>query len=133
MRKFLTILLVAGAVWLGLRFYDYARTRVHEGDRREDLRGDRPAPGKLPGMPAHLEAGLDEARRQGAAGLASWLTRHRFQVRDPRLAEIELDYVVLVGPRDRAEARRVLEAVGGRLTPDSPMFERHRQLQRAYE
>ncbi|MCP5519372.1 MAG: hypothetical protein H7A45_19180 [Verrucomicrobiales bacterium] len=134
MRQFLTVVLVVGAIWLGLRFYNFAKTEVREAEKKETVDAwNKPAPGKLPGMPASLESGLETAKQDGATGLADWLARNRAQVRDPRLAEIELDYVVLVGGSDRAEAKRALEAIGRRIRSDSPVHARYEQLKKAYE
>lgn len=133
MRQFLTVVLVIGALWLGFRFYNYARTTIKESDKPTRVNYNAPAPGKLPGMPASMEADLDQARSQGATGLATWLSRNRFQVSDPRLAEIELDYVVLVGPGDREEAKRALDSIGRRIKPDSPVYGRYEQLRKTYE
>lgn len=133
MRQFLTVLLVAGLLWFGWKFYSFARREVEKGDEPVRVDYNAPAPGKLPGMPAHLEAELDEARRQGPQEILAFLARHRMEIRDPRLAEIQLDYVVLVGPGNRKEAKRMLEIVGARLTPDSPVYARYQALRKTYE
>src|SRR5437667_5813413 len=54
------------------------------------------APAVLPGLPPNFEASLEAAQKEGAPGLKRWLDRYRSYVQDPRLASIELDYVVLV-------------------------------------
>lgn len=134
MRQFLTVVLVVGAIWLGLRFYNFAKTEVREAEKKETVDPwDKPAPGKLAGMPASMEEGLEAAKREGGAGLADWLAKNRRQIQDPRLAEIELDYVVLIGSTDRAEAKRTLEAVGRRIGSSSPVYARYQQLKKAYE
>ena len=68
-------------------------------------RGDQ-----LPGLPPKLEPALEAARRQGAAGLRDFLAANGKNVADPRLAWIELDYVLVVAPGDPAEARKVFAA-----------------------
>jgi hypothetical protein len=135
MRQFLTIVLVVGAIWLGLKFYNYAKTSVREADQQsqEVDTFDQPAPGKLPGMPASMEASLEQAKRAGPEALAAWLMRNRMTVRDPRRAEIELDYVVLVGPTDRKEARRVLQNLESRIGPDSPLRKKYERLRKTYQ
>lgn len=133
MRQFLTVVLVIGGLWLGFRFFNYARTTIRDSEKPTRVNVNAPAPGKLPGMPAHMEAGFDQARSEGASGLAAWLARNRFQVSDPRLAEIELDYVVLVGPADRAEAKQALASIGRRIKPDSPVYEKYARLRSTYE
>jgi hypothetical protein len=125
--------MILGALWLASRMVRYMREPMPDSVNSSRVDVNAPAPGKLPGMPAHMEAGLDQARSEGASGLATWLSRNRFQVSDPRLAEIELDYVVLVGPTDRKEAKRALEHIGRRIKPDSPVYERYEQLQANYQ
>ncbi|MCB1125103.1 MAG: hypothetical protein KDM81_01305 [Verrucomicrobiae bacterium] len=133
MRQFLTVVMILGALWLGSRLVNYMRAPIPGSENPTRVNANAPAPGKLAGMPAFMEAGLDQARSQGATGLATWLSQHRREVGDPRLAEIELEYVVLVGPTDRAEAKRALEYIGKRIKPDSPVYQRYEQLRKNYE
>jgi hypothetical protein len=88
---------------------------------------------QLPGLPFHLEASLQAARKQGAAGLRSWLKTYGQSVEDPRKAWIELDFCVAVAREDPAEARRVFAAVKERLPPSSPVWPRLKQLEKTYE
>jgi len=90
-------------------------------------------PEQLPGMPSGLEPTLQAAQKAGAPGLKNWLKQYSRVVGDPRLAWIELDYVVLVARDDPAEARRVFAAVKKRTTPASPVYERVKQLEKTYE
>ncbi|MBM3880093.1 MAG: hypothetical protein FJ387_10300 [Verrucomicrobia bacterium] len=131
MRHFLTLLMVAGLIWGGLKFRQYAQRKMGEHKSAEAAES-APAPGRLPGLPARLEASLEAAKRDGADGLRAWLRQHRLELGEPRLTEIDLDYVVLVGGADRAEARRVLDLVQKRIRPDSPVYKRFQQLDRAY-
>jgi hypothetical protein len=131
MRHVLSILLLAGLVWLGWRFYTYTNQKLAQNNAPA-AGASGTAPGQLPGMSADLEPSLAGARRDGVEGLRRWLWQHGAEVRDPRLADIEMDYVVLVGPKNPAEARRVLDEVGVRLKPSSPAYKRHQQLARSY-
>src|SRR5436190_20490463 len=72
-----------------------------------------PADG-LTGMSADFEPSLATAESQGAAALKTWLTRYSSYIQDPKLAAIQLDYVVMVGRTDPAEAKRVFQAVKAR-------------------
>jgi hypothetical protein len=92
-----------------------------------------PTPAELPGLPPHLEGSLEAAKRQGAGALKVWLKKNRSAVRDPRLAEIELDYVILVAGRDFGEARQVFAAVKSRTPTDSPVYLRIKNLAPSYE
>jgi len=91
-----------------------------------------PAPTVLPGLPAHLEASLNAAVRQGPDALKTWLRQNRSSVSDPRLADIELDYVVMVGGKNFGEACDVLEAVRQRTSQDSPVYPKILSLQKTY-
>jgi hypothetical protein len=92
-----------------------------------------PAPDFIPGLPAYLEDSLAAAKRQGAEGLKIWLKSNRDSVSDPRLADIELDYVVMVAGRNFGEAREVLNAVKARTPEDSPVYPRLKKLEKAYQ
>ncbi len=94
-----------------------------------------PAPAgsdQLPGLPSTFEASLQAAQRDGAAGLRNWLKKYRAYVRDPRLAAIELDYVVQVMREDPKEAKRVFQSVKNRVPPSSPVYERVKKLEAAF-
>lgn len=87
----------------------------------------------LPGMPGAMEPAYDIAKNQGAPGLKNFITKYGKAIKDPRLASIELDYVVLVSPKDIAEARTVFARVKARTTEDSPVYPRVKQLEKTYE
>jgi hypothetical protein len=102
--------------------------QVQEAARPAALRGE-----DLPGLPPTFEASLQEASGKGAASLKHWLDTYRRFVQDPRLAWIELDYVVLVSRDNPQEAKQVFRAVKARVRPDSPVYERVKKLERTYE
>lgn len=131
MKFFLTLLLVALITWGGWHFWSYINHKM-SAMKAEERGESGPAPGKLPGMSAEMESSYEEAKRGGAETLARWLNRHRDQIRDPRLADIEMDYVVLVGRTNQAEARRVLDGIRLRVKPPSPAYRRFQQLDKAY-
>jgi hypothetical protein len=135
MRKLIALLLIIGAVW-GIRqliaYYD----QVEAEKLAREGRAPTPAPvdsSVLAGLPPGLEASLQTAQKQGAAGLRNWLKAYRIHVKDPRLAAIELDYVVLVGAADIKEARRVFDAVKQRTPTNSPVYPRIKQLEKTYK
>ena len=90
-------------------------------------------PENLPGLPVSLELALEAARKNGAAGIGDFLNRYRYTIRDPRLAEIELDYVVLMNHKNPAEARRVFRFVQQRTRSSSPLYERVKKLEKTYQ
>jgi hypothetical protein len=130
MRQFLTVVLIIAAVGAAIKFLNFARTEVDKGNQRDT--GAPAAPGRLAGLPPELEASLADARRAGADGLRRWLQQHRRDVGEPRLTEIELDFVVLAGRTSAAEARRTLNQIKPRITPDHPLARRFQQLDQAY-
>jgi hypothetical protein len=138
MRQLLTLLLIIGAIWGGKQLYDYWET-VKAKKETED-RGGAPPPATtpaasaaLPGLPANLEASLQAAQKQGVAGLKNWLNLYRPYVSDPRLAAIELDYIVLIGSTNPQEARRLFSAVRQRTPSNSPVYERVKRLEKTYQ
>ena|ERR1035437_1870841 len=88
---------------------------------------------QLPGMSPTLDASLEAARKQGAAGLRNWLKTHNQSVEDPRKAWIELDYCMAVARENTSEAKRVFAAVKERTPPSSPVWPRIKQLEKTYE
>ena len=130
MRQVLTVVLVLAALWAGWRFVEYSRATMRSQEQRDT--SGRYAPGKLPGLPAELEASLATAQQAGAASLLRWLAQHRAEIAEPRLTEIELDYVVLVGRTSGTEARRVLDQIKARIPRDHPLHKRFAQLDAAY-
>lgn len=130
MRQVLTVLLVLGAIWAGLRFLNFAKTEVAKSERVDTAQ--RYAPGKLPGLPAGLEESLATAQREGANAFRRWMAQHRVEIAEPRLTEIELDFVVLTGRTSGTEARGVLNLIKKRIKPDHPQHKRFQQLDEAY-
>ncbi len=88
---------------------------------------------ELPGMPARLQGTLDASQQRGAAGLRDFLTTYGKTIADPRLAWIQLDYVVLVAQSNPAEARKVFAQVKNRVAAGSPVYNRIKQLEKTYE
>jgi|SRR3954451_21128933 hypothetical protein len=86
-----------------------------------------PADG-LTGMSPNFEPSLQTAESQGPAALKVWLTRYSSYVQDPKLASIQLDYVVMAGRTDPAEAKRVFQAVKARTPKTSPVYSRVQKL-----
>lgn len=88
---------------------------------------------QLPGMDWALESILADAQRRGASGMKDFLKRYGKKVQDPRLAWIELDYVVLVSREDIVEARLTFNKVKERVTAESPVYPRVQQLADTYK
>ena len=131
LKQILTVIFIAIAVYVGIKFSAYFQKRLQEAEQKTE---GPPlyAPGKLPGLPAELEPAYEEAKAHGLDGLREFLRQHRPEIEDPRLADIQMDYVVLVGRDNPAEARRVLDDIRQRLGPTSSAYKRFQQLQQVY-
>jgi len=131
-----------GVVIILLVFFSARQLLHHWQDVRvrSDSAGSQAAPAtpapavaeSLAGLPQHLEASLAAAKRQGPDALKTWLRQNRRQVQDPRLADIELDYVLAVAGKNFGEAREVFAAVRQRTPADSPVYPRIRMLEKTY-
>ena len=54
-------------------------------------------------------------------------------MKDPRLAWIELDYVVLISSTDPVQAKKIYRQVKQRTPADSPIYLRLRAMEKTYE
>ncbi len=134
MKQIIAILLILAAIWGARELISYwdtvkAKKLAAEGGAP----APKAAPNVLPGLPPSLEASLQAAQKQGAAGMKAWLKSYRTYIADPRLAAIELDYVVMVGAGNLKEAREVFAAVMQRTPTNSPVYSRIRQLEKTYQ
>jgi hypothetical protein len=135
MKQLIAILLIIGAIWCAKQIQSRWE-KVKAQKMAEEGRAPPPtaaAPAALPGLPPGLESSLQTAQKQGAAGLKTWLKAYRPYVTDPRLAAIEMDYVVLVGAGNIKEARQVFAAVRQRISTNSPVYPRIKQLEKNYQ
>ena len=138
MRQLIGILLILGAIWGCKELYRYweevkARKEAEDRGGRPPPTSEVATPTALPGLPANLEPSLQAAQKQGAAGLKNWLKLYRPYVSDPRLAAIELDYIVLISSSNPQEARQLFAALKQRTPTNSPVFPRIRQLEKTYQ
>lgn len=135
MKQVITILLIVAAIWVAKEIESYwqtvkAKKLAEEGGAPA---AKAPPPNALSGLPASLEASLEAAKKQGPAGVKTWLKSYRVYATDPRLAAIELDYVVSLPAREIKEAREVFAAVKARTPANSPVYSRIKQLSKTYE
>jgi hypothetical protein len=132
--KFVIGLIIVVGLWLGAReFYEYWGNYKDKAPAATEPARVEVNGAQLSGLPAGLEGPLERAEEHGAVALRQFLAAHGQEIQDPRLAWIQLDYVVLAGLSDPGEARRVFAEVKGRLTPGSPVYGRMQQLQKTYE
>lgn len=126
------LILIAAGLFVKQLFTKYESIKA-EAEKPSTRATQKIAPSSdLPGLPISLESSLATAKQKGADGLRAWLKSYRHTIVDPRLADIELDYVVLVNRQDPAEARRVFQAVQSRVPSNSPVYPRVRSLERTY-
>ncbi len=129
----IAIILIVGIA--GMRFSAYYRKVNDDVDRQNNQYNEPVLPAATidPGMPASLEPTLEAAQAKGAGALKKWLDQYRTYVKEPRISEIELDYVIAVGRSDPPEARRVFGQVQARNSADSPIAERISKLAKTYQ
>ena len=124
---FLIIAVVALVGWKG--YEEWEKSKASENVNKPII----VTGSELGGMPSHWEGELQMAKTRGASGVKDFLRQHRTQLQDPRLADIELDYVVLVAKDNVAEARTAFARVKSRVPPSSPVYSRIKQLEKTYE
>jgi hypothetical protein len=130
MRPFIVIFIVVGIAFGGWKIWDYWKTKEAEEMK---LNNPEVKPEELAGLPWGLKESLAKAQAGGAKTLKAWLDAYGKSVKDPRLASIQLDYVLLVAREDPAEARRVFADVKKRTPPNSPVYGRVKQLEPTYQ
>lgn len=92
-------------------------------------------PQSLQGLPQGLEQPLQDAQAKGPEAFREFIDNIKKSplVKDPRLAWIELDYVVMLAGKDPAEARKVFRKVKERTPADSPVYARVKSLEKTFE
>ena len=135
MKALIAILAVVAAIFLGWKLLDYWDEVGREREARQQAANAQVDPKSLPGLPYQLEGPLEEAQKKGAASLKDWLEKAKRsgQVKDPRLAWIELDYVLLISSKNPAEAKRVFSEVKQRMPPESPVYKKIKSLETTME
>ena len=135
--KALIAIFIALVIGIGAyKIYDHWE-KVKERRVLDDraARGADIDPDQLPGMPWQLVVKLRDAQRGDAAMLKRFIDscKNFPDVKDPRLAWVELDYVVKVSATDPLEARKIFQAVKTRTSTDSPIYPRIKSLEKNYE
>ncbi len=133
--KALIAILIAVAIAFGAyKIWQYWDTVENEREKDKNppaqITGDR-----LEGVPWKLEQSLHQAEKGGPKALKAWLdqTKRAGAVKDPRLAWIELDYVLMITKDDPVEAKRIFAEIKQRIPPDSPVQQRIKTLEKNYE
>lgn len=130
MKPLIVIFIIVGVAFGGWKIWDYWKAKEAEEAQKN---APQVKPEELPGLPYGLQDSLAKAQSGGAKTLKAWLDAYAKSVRDPRLASIQLDYVLLIGRENPAEARRVFADVKKRTPSNSPVYPRIKQLEPTYE
>lgn len=135
MKALIAIVLIVGAIVGGWQIYStWVDVKEKDKEKQKIEIAATPVSGsQLPGMVSQLEPFLETAQKQGATGIRQFLTKYGKTISDPRLASIELDYVVLVAKDDPAEAKKVFAKVKQRTPRESPVYARVKQLEKVYQ
>jgi hypothetical protein len=135
MKPLIAIAIVVAALFVGWKMLDYWDQTAQERESKRQAANTQIDPRSLEGVPYQLEGPLDEAYKKGATGLKDWIEKAKRspQIKDPRLAWIELDYALKVAPSNPLEAKRVFAGVRDRTTPQSPIYPRVKALEKTME
>jgi hypothetical protein len=130
MKALITFALIVGIYLFGKSIFDQYKAKQQKEEAA--AKGPNGPADGLQGMPSNFEPSLQTAQSQGAPALKAWLARYAQYIQDPKLAAIQLDYVVLLSRSDPAEAKRIFLAVKQRVPKNSPIYERVKRLDATY-
>jgi hypothetical protein len=135
MTKLISLVIIVVVLWGGWElwlYYDRLNRNQETAEEQEaaakNINGD-----ELPGMPYNLQAAYAAAVQQGPLAVKEWLDHYGSVVKDPRLAWIQLDYLVSIARDQPGEARRIFAEVESRMPADSPVHYRIKQLEPTYK
>ena len=131
MKVLITLALIAGLYLFGKAIFNEYKDQENEKAAASKVEQQGPSDG-LPGMPSTFQASLAAAQQGGAPALKEWLERYRPYLRDPKLAAIELDYVVLISRSDPQEGKRIYDSVRSRVPKTSPVYDRVKRLENTF-
>src|SRR4051812_44349445 len=122
MKILISILIVVGVAFGAYKIWDYWET-VQNDRENTKIQAAQIVGEQLQGLPRQLEPALKEAEKGGAKSLKDWLDKAKRAgiIKDPRLAWVELEYVVMITKDDPIEAKRIFSQVKNRTPPDSPV------------
>jgi len=133
-KALITILIVVGVAFGAYKLWEYWENVENEREKDKNPSAQI-TPDRIQGMPDKLQPSLDQAEKGGPKALKAWLDQYKRTgvVKDPRLAWIELDYVVMITRDDPVEAKKIFAEVKQRTPPDSPVYQRIKTLEKNYE
>jgi hypothetical protein len=126
----LVVGLVSHKVWQQWEQAKERRVLEEKAARGTDIN-----PESLSGLPNQLQYKLKEAQDAGPETFKRFIDScKRFpDVKDPRLAWMELDYVVMISQNDPVEAKKIFWEVKKRTPADSPIMPRIKALEKTYD
>ena len=133
MKIAIVILIVAVVGFGGYKLWEYWDTTQQQKTVTPATQSVQPQ--SLQGLPNQLEPKLQEAQSKGPEAFKEFIATIKKSpfVKDPRLAWIELDYVVMIAAKDPAEAKRVFLRVKERTPENSPVYPRIKELEKNFE
>ena len=137
MKALISILIALAVGYAGYKIYEHWEN-IKEQRVLEDKasKGADIDPDQLPGLPSYLQSKLREVQKFGdPAVFKRFIDSCKTQpgVRDPRLAWMELDYVVMISATDPVTAKKIFRAVKKRTPEDSPIYPRIKSLAKTYD
>jgi len=132
--KLIAALIIALFIFGSYELYSYYKTFEDEKvAKQKEVAAKKVVPEQLPGMNYDLQQSLTAAQQAGPKAFANWLAAYGRYVQDPRLAWIQLDYVVAISRDDPAAAKKIFAAVKDRTPASSPVYPRIQELAKSYE
>ncbi len=132
--KLIAVVIIALVLFGCYELVSYYGEVKQESETREKAAALRVVKGEqLAGMPYELQASLNAAQQAGPKVFANWLANYGHAIQDPRLAWIQLDYVLAISRENPADAKRVFAAVKDRTPSSSPVYPRIQELAKSYE
>lgn len=132
MKLLITLVLVFAVYWVGKTIYGEYKSK--EKQEAEAAAREKAGVGNdgLAGMSPQWEPSLQAATAQGPAALKAWLNRYRPYLRDPKLADIELDYAMMLARQDPRQAKQIYQAVRRRTPQSSPVYPKVKRLEATF-
>jgi hypothetical protein len=137
MKVLVNVLIALAVAFVAFKiFLHWDKAKEKRVQEERAARGADIDPEQLPGLPSRFHAKLLEVQQHSDPAVFK-----RFidacktypDVKDPRLAWMELDYVVRLSAINPVEAKQIYWAVKKRTPPDSPIWPRLRMMAKHYE
>ena len=111
----------------------YGQVKEESETKAKEIAAKKVVGEQLPGLNYDLQPSLTAAQQAGPKAFANWLANYGRSVQDPRLAWIQLDYVVAISREDPATAKKIFATVKDRTPSSSPVYPRIQELAKSYE